>query len=128
MVFKSLNTVFTIGSRKDYRICHLDEFPELLPILNIQFTILHTQSLLMLPWVCINGVWSSFGSSHYLDGWQKDHKVFHIAVTLMAALRMIQLLSARLYLTDYNWQEQVSRSKHVTLGSLIIYNKIKNKY
>lgn len=45
MTFKASNTIFTIGNGRDYRVSHLDEFPEVLPVLNTKFIVFtHTKA------------------------------------------------------------------------------------
>lgn len=89
MTFKSSNTIFTIGNGRDYRISHLDGFPELLPILNTQFIVFtHAKAAgaaLSMHKECLKQP----GNSGYMDGWQRDHERFHTAVTMMAAPGMI---------------------------------------
>lgn len=45
MTFKTSNTIFTIGNGRDYRVSHLDEFPEVLPVLNTELIVFtHTKA------------------------------------------------------------------------------------
>lgn len=125
--FQKFKYSFHHWQQERLQISHLDGFPELLPIPNLPncpiYHFTHTKpanaALSMHKW-CLKQP----GSSHYLDGWQKDYEAFHMAVALMVALTMIQtatewkVVSHRLQPR----QEQVSRSKHVTLSSLIIYS------